>query len=162
MSWSQILAEIDLFSFLGLFEFALFSVLREAEHRAARNRPEFRKLKSPRFRICHISLKSPWFQNKPFWRVLSLGAIKYIRNLKKLARTSFWCLYGRFKLSRDYLKRNHDDFFMYKIKKRRPRASWQNHQERGRPAISRRPGRSPWKEVNRQIRKLLNCLNLTD
>ena len=51
---------------------------------------------------------------------------------------------------------------MYKIKKRRPRASWQNHQERGRPAISRRPGRSPWKEVNRQIRKLLNCLNLTD
>ena len=116
MSWSQILAEIDLFSFLGLFEFALFSVLREAEHRAARNRPEFRKLKSPRFRICHISLKSPWFQNKPFWRVLSLGAIKYIRNLKKLARTSFWSLYDRFRLLRDYLKWNHDDFTAVKWK----------------------------------------------
>lgn len=128
------------------------------------------RLKLGRFEIAsfsylgyfRISLKSPGFQNKPFWRILSLGAIKYIRNLKKLARTSFWCLYGRFRLLRDYLKWNHDDFFGYKIKKRRPRASWQNHQERGRPVVSRRPGRSPWKEVNRQVRKLQTALNLTD
>ena len=85
MSQFQILVEIDLFSFLGFFEIAPFSVLRKAEYRATRNRPSFRKLKSPRFHIhsiCHISLKSPRFQNKPFWRVLSLGAIKYIQNLK--------------------------------------------------------------------------------
>ena len=51
MSQSQILAEIDLFSFLGFFEIAPFSVLRKAAYQAARNCPDFRKLKLPRFRI---------------------------------------------------------------------------------------------------------------
>ena len=90
MSQSQILAEIDLFSFLGFFEIAPFSVLCKAEYQAARNRPEFRKLKLSRFHICHIKPKSSQFQNKPFWRVLSLGAIKYIPSIKKRHRTRIW------------------------------------------------------------------------
>ena len=123
MSHYRFLVEIVLFSFLGFFEIAPFSVLCKAEYQAARNHPGFIKLKSACFRIYHIRSKSSWFQNKPFWRVLSLGAIKYQPNSKTCPRTRIWSFYGYFKLLRKYSKWNHNDFMSYKIKKRRLRAS---------------------------------------
>ena len=67
--------------------------------------------------------KSSWFQNKPFWRVLSLVAIKYQPNSKTLPKTRIWSFCGYFKLLRNYSKWNNNDFMRYKIKKRRLRAS---------------------------------------
>ena len=104
---------------------ATFSVLCKAAYQAARNHPIFTKAEIVMiwnclvfvFRIFSPKLKSSWFQNKPFWRILSKGAIKYLPNSKTCPRTRIWSFYGCFKLLRNYSKWSQNDFDNYKIKK---------------------------------------------
>ena len=78
IAWN-VRAEISIISEklkLGRFEIALFSYLGYFSTRS----------------------KSPRFQNKPFWRVLSLRTIKYLSKLKKLPRMRIWSFWEGFKL----------------------------------------------------------------